>query len=156
MSERPGHSPEEMETKAISPRLPGGPVSEKPLESGGKFYDPLYPPKIQILPDGSQQVLAGSGQEIGRDEAYSRMFWVDQPTTMRETMKQNVEIAFRNGLMAMFVTGQKTPEGKIDIGQNDKEKLSAYRVLAKEMGYTIGSYEYKEKSGTVTATITKE
>ena len=39
--------------------------------------------------------------------------------------------------------------------EEDKQKLSAYRVLARELGFEIGGFQFNERSHNVMATIRK-
>lgn len=106
-----------------------------------------------------------SAQKIvfeSKDAVYAAQFW-DQmswdkgdvfATSMKEAMKTSIESAAKtigpdgNGQFSLFVT----PEG---MAEKDKQKISAYRELAKEMGFQIGPLKRNEKSGTATGTIRK-
>jgi hypothetical protein len=132
---------------------PGGGIKTRPpIEMGGVYYDPLHPPKLYTRPDGQQEYRGG--KVLDKDEAYSMMFWgEDQPPGLRETMVEIVNAAIKTGEFASFVGATKPPEGNFELNQASKMKLSAYRILAKEKGYTIDPFQYHENSGTVTAAI---
>ncbi len=150
-----GPAPEEigLKSQAADRHLPGGPDSMRPIEINGTFYDPLEPPKLFRTPDGQDEWVGG--KEIDRDEAYSQMFWRNQPEGMKEAMTENIETGLKNGFMAIFVTATKQPNGRFELEHEPKKRLSAYRVLARKLGYVIDSYKYNENAGNVTAMITK-
>lgn len=135
-------------------KLPGGPLRMRPVEVDGTFYDPYHPPKLYQTADGKQEYRGG--KVIDRDEAYSMMFW-SRPIGpgLRESMMESIETAAQSGQFFSFAGVSKISGGKIELDQKSKEKLSAYRILAKEMGYVIGSFQYHEDAGTVQASITK-
>ena len=117
------------------------PPQEKPKQMGGELRE-----KSVQGPDG--QWYNKFGEKITTDEAYASMFWEKQPKGMRETMINIIRDSEREGMIA-FLSAQ---EG---ITQDLKEKLSAYRLLAKELGYEVGEFAFKAKAGTVTAQIRK-
>ena len=134
-------------------KRPGGPVNFKPIAIGDVFYHPDFPPKIYTSESGETEYRGG--KTISRDEAYSIMFWQQhQPDGLKEAMIENIQNAIKLGEIGHFVAATKTNKG-FDIEQSDKEKLSAYRILAKEIGYEIGPYKVNERSGNVTAKIKK-
>ena len=85
-----------------------------------------------------------------RDLKYAAMFWEKgQPKGMLEAMSKNIQSASLEGKIHMFVN----PKG---ISENEKMKMSAYRLLADAIGYEIGAYNFnKDGSHTATAPINK-
>jgi len=78
------------------------------------------------------------------------MFWSrDQPRGKREAIIDNIISASETGLIGCFVNSG-------GITDYDKERLSAYRILAKQMGYEIGEYKFNPRSGNVTAPIRRQ
>jgi hypothetical protein len=135
--------------------LPGGPLRERPLEINGVFYDPFHPPKLIQTPDGRQEYRGG--RVLDKDEAYSMLFWQkDQPPGLREAMEQSLDTAIQKGVFSTFVGGTERPDGGFEFDQDSKEKLSAYRILARERKYQIGPFRYLHGSGTAQATIIKK
>lgn len=108
---------------------PGGELYGRPVQGlDGHWYDKY-------------------GTPISEDEEYSRRFWdKGQPKEMRSTMIGILESSIQNGHFSSFVD----PSG---ITEYDKEKLSAYRILARELGYTIGQFSFNKKSYIATAPI---
>ncbi len=146
--------PQPGSTKTEKQERPGGPVRQKPIEIGGIFYDPSVPPKLYKTPDGGQEYRGG--KVLDNDEAYSMMFWAQKrPEGLREAMEQYLDSAIKTGEFSSFAGATKTPEGKVELDQDSKEKLSAYRMLAREKGYAIGPFKYNEGATTVQAPITK-
>lgn len=88
-----------------------------------------------------------------KDLTYSGKFWEKKSGGLKKDLKQammtNIEKAGKEGELHLFV-GQK------GIALDDKEKLSAYRVLAQQMGYEISEYKYNKGADTVTAKIRKK
>jgi hypothetical protein len=117
------------------PKFPGVKLQGRPaLRDDGKWYDQFG----ELLPENAQ-----------RDLEYAARFWRgNQPSGLRETMQTNIEHACLHGQLASAVS----PHG---MTEDDKQKLSAYRVLAGELGYLVGPYKFHKGSGTVTAPITK-
>jgi len=68
-------------------------------------------------------------------------------------MQQSIESAIKLGIFSNFVGIIEGTDGKKQLDEATKEKLSAYRKLAEEMGYSIGPFKLHEKAGTVTAEI---
>jgi hypothetical protein len=103
-----------------------------------------------------------SGNKINpQDSQYATAFWVRMKqkgdafvASMREAMKSPIESAIKTigpngeGQFAIFVT----PEGMTD---EERQKISAYREIAREMGYQIGPLKRNERSGTSTGIIRK-
>ncbi len=134
-----------------TPPLPGGPLRTKPIEINGKYFDPLNAPKLIKTADGKQEYQGG--RELDKDLAYSMKFWSQaRPDGLREAMQQSIMTSVKKGTFSNFAGVE---EGTNELDEVTKEKLAAYRKLAEEMGYTIGSFKLNEDSGTVTAVITK-
>lgn len=126
-----------VQTTPEAPKRPGGPLRAKPIEIGGVFYDPLHPPKLYQTPGGKQEFRGG--KTLDKDEAYSMMFWAGKrPKGLREAMLQSLYSAIKTGKFSSFAGASETPDGRLALDQDSKEKLSAYRILAREQGYTIG------------------
>ena len=68
---------------------------------------------------------------------------------MRLAMQENIEKAVELGKIGLFVN-------KDGFDEKDKEKMSAYRQLAKRMGYEIGEWMLRKSDGIATAEIKKE
>jgi hypothetical protein len=84
-----------------------------------------------------------------KDGEYSKKFWEKgKPEGLREAMIENIISATNTGFIGIFVSLDGYTE-------NDKEKMSAYRVLAKEIGYEIGPYKLDRKTGVASADIRK-
>lgn len=94
-----------------------------------------------------------SGNSITKDQSYSDDFWSKRhPEGYKEAMMETIKIEITRGIFANFVSGTKTSNG-FELDEESKEKLSAYRILADEMGYVIGPFKYNENAGTVEAEI---
>ena len=119
---------------------------EKQNRPGGELYG-----RPSQDADGKWRNQYGEelSEEESRDLEYATRFWESQPSGMREAMRENIEIAAQAGSISSFVD----PKG---ISEKDKEKLSAYRVLAKEMGYEVGQYVTNRDSYTAVAPINKK
>jgi len=147
-----GYSPEEARptpdqpSAENKPKLPGGAARAKPLEINGQFYDPYHPPKLVRKTDGTEEYVGG--KTIDRDTIYANRFWDRQPKGMKEVMIQELHKAAADprGKIGSFVN----PSG---MDERDKEKLSAYRQLGKELGYEIGKYHFNPKVHTAEASI---
>lgn len=134
-------------------KRPGKELTIKPIEIDGIFYDPYNPPKLFEDSDGKKNYKGG--KEIDRDEAYSMMFWSkERPDDLKDAMKDILNDSLKTGTVSIFAGAEESENG-FELEQESKEKLSAYRILAKELGYIIGPYKYNEKSGNVQATISK-
>ncbi|MBN1168936.1 hypothetical protein JXA63_03510 [Candidatus Woesebacteria bacterium] len=120
-------------------KRPGGPLVEKPVQ--GK--------------DGSWHYM---GETIAEGDAvdisYSIDFWRryvhDTPKfreSLRNAMIGNIKKSIDEG-------GEfKTFVNHDGIDERDKEKISAYRRLAREFGYKIGEVKHKEGTATAIGTI---
>jgi len=75
--------------------------------------------------------------------------WSDLQMDRRlESMKENILSGSATGSMSFLV-------GDDRITDEWREKLSAYRVLARQMGFDVGAFRFNPDAGTVTAPITK-
>lgn len=97
-------------------------------------------------PDGTWK--DGYGESLSpkdaRDMAYAARFWERQPDGMLQVAKENLAKATESGQFSMVIS----PNGP---DESDKEKMSAYRQLAKELGYDFGPFELHKNSHTITA-----
>ncbi|MEK6952751.1 MAG: hypothetical protein AABX29_07085 [Nanoarchaeota archaeon] len=114
---------------------PGGPLEGRPVSGiDGKWYD-QFGREIKFDP---------------KDIKYSDLFWSrNQPRGIKEAMIDNIVSASEGGLFGCFVAAN-------GITDYDKERLSAYRVLAKQMGYEIGEYKFNARSGNATVPIWRQ
>src|SRR3989338_545484 len=109
-------------------------------------------------------------EKISQDDAYSDLFWEKQKKLgnkpeliekQKAVMAGIIKDAIKPGETvgkfghAVEQVGGMTQELEKGIPESDKEKLSAYRVLAKELGYEIGLFQKNPKNWTVTAEIKK-
>ncbi len=123
-----------MERKEIQQKRPGGPLKGKPVEGlDERWYDPFGKPiKFEE-----------------RDLIYAKRFWShNQPRGLREVMIENVLDSEKHGFLGCFVSSE-------GIDETNKEKLSAYRVLAQQMGYKLGKFIFNRPSFVAMAHITK-
>ena len=79
------------------------------------------------------------------DKQFADEFFLNSPSGMKQVMIKIIEKSVPTGRIAMAANMGKFTD-------KDKRKLSAYRVLAADMGYTIGKWGLT-KSGTALATI---
>lgn len=122
--------------------------------------------------DDDDQWFNKYGEKITQDGAYSDMFWERQrqkygsdQTELFEKQKAAMAEIIKNSIKPGESAGQfhhaveqvsgMTQELEKGIPDADKEKLSAYRILAKELGYEIGLFKKNPKSWTVSAEIKK-
>lgn len=119
-------------------KRPGGPLFQKPhqKDDGGWVH---------------------MGEEISeqkaKDISYSMDFWRGKndpkfERDLREAMIGSLKTAFENQRLSIFVS----PEG---ITERDKEKISAYRVLAEEVGYKIGKFSFNKDAHVASGPIEK-
>lgn len=128
-------------------KRPGGPLRQKSVSTEGVEYDPFHPPKLFQKPDGTQKLRGG--KKLDKDEVYAARFWEEKPEELREVMIDNIcQAAEKEGFIGSFVD----PSG---ITEKDKEKLSAYRQLARELGYEVGEFKFYPKAHTARAPIYK-
>jgi hypothetical protein len=116
-------------------KRPGGPLTGKPIQSLDKrWYDRFG------------EDIAGT---LASDLELAAQYWNrNRPSGAREAMKENIEIAFAHGQLAIAVD-------QPSASNEDILKLAAYRVLARELGYDIGKFQFHQNSGTATAGVTK-
>ncbi len=115
------------------PRRPGGTLEGKPIQGpDGQWYDKF-------------------GEKISQDAAYAIGFWKKQPAGMREAMHDILKRAEQTGIMSSLASPDKGIEDDLEL----KQKLSAYRELAREMGYEVGQFQFDKRTGTATASIKK-
>lgn len=130
-----------------SPKRPGGPLRQKPISVGGVDYDPFHPPKIFQNTDGTEEIIGG--RKFDKDEEYADRFWARRAKGSREVMVEYVhKAAQKDGFISSFVD----PSG---ITEKDREKLSAYRKLARELGYEVGDFKFSPDAYTAIAPIKK-
>lgn len=129
-----------------SPNFSKKDESVSPELGHGKLGGELKGKPIQG-PDG--QWRDKFGEKISADEAYASVFWEKQPKGKREVMMGSIRRAAEKGEISELIP----PEGIVDSYY--KEKLSAYRLLAREMGYEIGKFIFKKQAGTAIAPIKK-
>ncbi|MEK7571064.1 MAG: hypothetical protein AAB553_02210 [Patescibacteria group bacterium] len=137
--ESPAPSPTEVEGKDDNEE--GREAPSLPIQRDGKFFDP-----------------ANSDRELTKDESdrmYSAAYWYENretiPYGLRDQMISNIRSAGEpggNGQIGTFVD----PEG---ITEKDRMKMSAYKVLAEELGYEVGEYTHHQKTHNVNAPISK-
>ena len=99
------------------------------------------------FPSSTSEPVTAEDQE-DRDQLYAAKFWENQPKGMREVMAANIETALKKGQFASFVS----PNG---LDEKDKAKLSAYRQLARDLGYEMGQFTAHPESHTVSAPVSK-
>lgn len=145
------------------PKRPGGELHIRPIVIDGTVYDPYGAPKLVSDADGNLSYVGGKPLESAdtttpteetppdKDEEYARRFWErGRPEGLREVMTDIVRKAAEqeNGSIGSFVS----PEG---IDEKDREKLSAYRQLARSLGYEVGQYVFSPDGYTAQASIKK-
>ena len=126
-------------------KRPGGELKGKPIQGPDGQWRDAFGEKIEApTPPASREAI---------DHEYSKRFWETRAlkgekfqNDLRATMQSNVMSAADSGMLALAVD----PAG---ITDHDREKLSAYRELAKTMGYEIGAFRFNEKSHTAIAPI---
>ena len=75
------------------------------------------------------------------DITLTNEYFANAPEGMKEVMVKTIKRSLAKGQITLFATIE------------DKAKLSAYRVVAKEMSITIGQWLIRSTSGTATATV---
>jgi hypothetical protein len=120
-----------MSESSEAPARPGGALVERPVQgSDGNWYM--------------------HGRRIPREEAvdyeYAATFWAKQPKAMERTMMDIIEHAAQEGTFWLFVDQERMTD-------EDKERISAYRVLAKQMGYRLGGFSHQPGEPTGRAPI---
>jgi len=76
-----------------------------------------------------------------KDIEYAERYFLNAPNSMRDTIVKIITNAVPTGQVCIF--------GSID----NKEKLSAYRVVANEMGIQLGDWLIRNHAGTAIAKI---
>ena len=76
------------------------------------------------------------------DITLTNEYFANAPEGMKEVMAKTIKRSLAKGQITLFATIK------------DKAKLSAYRVVAKEMNITIGQWLIRSTTGTATAVIT--
>lgn len=123
------------------PKLPGGELKGQPVQGpDGKWYDQFG--------EQIEHRQSGVKPEADKDIDYAGRFWARQPKGMREAMEEIIRDAAKDG----FISDLVGPGG---IDEARKEKLSAYRRLAMELGYEIGKFQFKKGPNIVMAEIKK-
>ena len=81
------------------------------------------------------------------DQQHADTYFATAPKGMLETMQGIIGKHIDKGTIGIFAS----MDGYTD---SDKAKLSAYRVVASEMGITIGPWVLNRETGVARATIT--
>ena len=118
----------------VNQKRPGGTLKGKPVEGlDGKWYDPF-------------------GNEIifdSKDLEYSNRFWShSKPLGLKEVMIEDIITGEKSGSIGSFVSSD-------GILEDDREKLSAYKVLAQQIGYEVGQFSFNDGAYTALAPIRK-
>ncbi len=119
---------------------------ERATRPGGALYGRPVRSNDGIWRDRFGERISG---DFACDLELAAQFWrEDRPRGLREAMKENIVEASRSGRFAIAIDRK---------GQSDDEtlKLAAYKMLAMELGYEIGPYQFHANSGTATAVIRK-
>ncbi len=98
---------------------------------------------------------------ISKDEEYAQKFWDAERAKvkigknpdkylkdLRDAMMENIEKAVATGNIDVFA-------GPKELAESEKQKISAYRALAKEMGYEVGQFKLDKHTHSAEATIKK-
>lgn len=75
---------------------------------------------------------------------YSASWLANRAPGTIDAIKKNIITAALKGTIGLFVDIN-------GISEDDKGRLSAYRVIADQIGYEIGKWKYNKKSGTQSA-----
>jgi hypothetical protein len=106
-----------------------------------------------------RQQLATPETSVDRDTQYAEKYWQlraehgDKPKLIegiKQSFRQSILDAANSDekRLAIFVAAE-------NFSEEERAKISAYRVLAKELGYEIGPYKISKGSGTAMAEIKK-
>jgi hypothetical protein len=119
------------------------PCSETSVRPGGALVQrPVQGPDGNWYMDGRR-----ISEEDARDYEYATRFWKrGQPETMRQNMTEIIEKAVQEGTFYLFVDQE-------EMTDEDKERISAYRVLAKQIGYRVGGFTHQPGKPTACAPI---
>ena len=82
------------------------------------------------------------------DKQHADNYFATAPKGMLDTMQGIIRKHIDKGTIGIFAS----MDGYTD---SDKNKLSAYRVVASDMGITIGQWVLNRKTGVARATITQ-
>jgi len=98
---------------------------------------------------------------LSKDQEYSRLFWERMTEGKRPEYRENKRLNMmeiindavtkQKGRFSLFVT--RSPEGKFD--EADRENISAYREVAKEMGYILGPVTHNGGNETASGMLVK-
>lgn len=142
---------------------PGGELYGRPVQREGKWYDkfgqeiPLPEPKRRE--DGKWRDRDGKeiSDAVAQDQSYARRFWEGFllrgrtegviPDTI-EAMRVSITKAAERGQFGVLVDSH-------GITEKDKERISAYREVARTMGYQIGPLRFNPEEFTAMGPITK-
>ena len=110
--------------------------------------------------DGSWANAAG--EKFTKDQAYAWEFW-DSFWAQGKDIEPHKEAMRESITKAAETIDPSTGEGELgilsgggaEIDSYSKQKISAYRELAREMGYEVGQLKLNQRSGTITGTIKK-
>ncbi|OHA47750.1 MAG: hypothetical protein A2806_01480 [Candidatus Terrybacteria bacterium RIFCSPHIGHO2_01_FULL_48_17] len=140
--------PEELRREAEKeqePKTPGGPVRERPIQQDGKWYH------------FGEEVSEERATALNRDHTYARQFWQRmQEEGLSPEQIRNYENALRGQIQNHAEQGlllENVSAG--ELADKDKEKLSALRELASEMGYEVGQFRRGEEPGLMRASLHK-
>lgn len=81
-----------------------------------------------------------------KDQQYAIAFFMSQPKGMRQVIENNIRRSAPSGIISIFADMN-------GLTEQDKQRLSAYRVVASEMGFAIGQWRLNRNSGTCQASI---
>ncbi len=115
-------------------KRPGDPLRERPVQGPNrKWY--AYGKRITHTPD----------------KAYAFAFWKRIKKPVRKgvlaAIKENIQTAAKQGMLAINVGAE--------MDGIAKERLSAYREVAKTIGYTVGKFTHHKQSHSAIAPIMK-
>ena len=97
----------------------------------------------------SERGASGPRDKGELDRVYAERFWARSPEGMRAAYQASIESAARTGTLSIFVN----MEG---LDEKDKEKMSAFRLLARELGYEVGQFRVDRNRATASAPIQKK
>lgn len=142
-------SPKNNSAESAPPQFPKGKRPE------GEYYARPYQ-------ENDGQWYDGEGNKITQDQAYTIAWWHHQKSipknperaekfteTVEKTMKETIEKSSKGGTLHVFVD----PKGLVT--DYDKMHLSAFRELAREMGYEVGQFKFNKTSFVASASIHK-
>ncbi len=121
-------------------KRPGGPLAGKPVEDYNGVWRNHFGEKIEFDP---------------KDVDYSKRFWLrksiflkneNRLQELKEIMMESIASSSKNDFLGVFASSNGPSE-------EQKEQASAYRVLARQMGFKIGKYTLNEDSYIMIAPI---